>query len=119
MIKSIMPSLSDVRSPSKVNTDIHNRETNQNDTNAAALEFSKMFLTSVFKQMLNEEESSSLYGDSYGGQMWKSLYIEEIAKVSANNIGIKEIFEKSIEKKTNPYQSNEKNSAFKRTEIFA
>ncbi|MBP9752407.1 MAG: rod-binding protein [Proteobacteria bacterium] len=115
MIKSIMPSLSNTMPLKNVSFD----HDNQDETKNAILEFSKMFLTSILKQMFNEDENSSLYGDSYGGQMWKSLYIEEIAKLSAHSIGISDMIEKSISKKINPYQKQATTSSQSTKEVFA
>jgi hypothetical protein len=105
MIKSIAPNPNSLIQDRKI--DFSSKE--QDDVKQTSLEFSKMFLKSAFKEMFNESQDSSYFGDSYGGQMWKSLYVEKIAELCAGRTGIEQMIEKSVAKKVNPYEQQAEN----------
>jgi hypothetical protein len=88
--------------PSSIFNKIQNKE---QELKSAGIEFEKMFLKPHFSQILNEEENSALFGESYGGKMWRSLFVEEIVNACAGRMGIDQMIQESIHKKTNPYEA--------------
>jgi hypothetical protein len=80
------------------------------DLEKATSEFSEMFFRTCLSQMFDEDrnEEGSFFGDGHAGQMWKYLFINEIAKSCNGKTGLEGPLKKALAKQA--YGNRQKNS---------
>lgn len=99
-------SLSSQKIPDVIKKDQHDEEGIKKATN----EFTKMFLRTALSQMFNEDESSSYFGDSHAGQMWKHMWVDQLSDACVGHTGLEPSIEKAISRKIGAYKNrNEEN----------
>lgn len=76
----------------------------EKEVDKAVLEISKMFTRSTFKSIFNEDEKSSIFGDTHASENWKFLFLNTMADTCAGHTGIEDSIRRSVSK--NPYQAN-------------
>lgn len=80
------------------------------DLEKATSEFSEMFFRTCLSQMFDEDhtEEGSFFGEGHAGQMWKHLFINEIAKSCNGKTGLEGPLKKALAKQA--YGNMQKNS---------
>lgn len=68
----------------------------------AVADVSKMFTRSIFKSLFEEDNKSSLFGETHAGENWKYIFLNTVSDVCSGRMGFEEQIKKNITK--NPYQ---------------
>ena len=75
-----------------------NEEIENQKTIKAAEEFEAMYFSHVIKTLFAETEGSGLFGESHGGELLKSIWINTIAKASHSGLGISKKIAETLRK---------------------
>ena len=75
-----------------------------------SLEFVEMFFRTCLSQIFKEDnhENGGFFGEGHAAEMWKHLFINEIAKSTKGKTGLEEPIKKALIKKVYQEKSNEK-----------
>lgn len=82
---------------------VPNTPQQEQDIERGTREFTNTFLKSIFRQIFQQDEESSLFGESHGGEMWRSLWVDQLAETCSGKTGIEPIIRDSLQQKVNPY----------------
>ncbi|CAO5678175.1 MAG: hypothetical protein NEHIOOID_00873 [Holosporales bacterium] len=74
----------------------------EQEIDKAVADVSKMFTRSIFKSLFEEDEKSSLFGETHAGENWKYLFLNTMSDACSGRMGFEDQIKKSITK--NPYQ---------------
>ncbi|MDP2194117.1 MAG: rod-binding protein [Alphaproteobacteria bacterium] len=82
---------------------VPNTPQQEKDIERGTREFTNTFLKSIFRQVFQKDEESPLFGESHGGEMWRSLWVDQLAETCSGKTGIEPIIKRSLQQKVNPY----------------
>lgn len=100
------------RSFLNIKSSMKNEEIENQKAINAAEEFETMYFSHVIKTLFAETEGSGLFGESHGGELLKSIWINTIAKASHSGLGISKKIAETLKKNKSPCNTENNQGGF-------
>lgn len=83
---------------------VEKKTKDENDLETACQEFSGMFFRTCLNSLFKEEnEEGSFFGEGHAGQMWKHIFINELATSCKGKTGLEEPLKRALAKHIYPH----------------